>query len=829
MKLEIRDTDNSILGLIDIGNDADFPFTLTKRLASLNDISKRGGAYSKTFKVPSTKENNKLLHYLYSSNQRVVKGFRKRKTANILVDDIIIERGYIKITDIEVKNKTEYYVITFFGDNVQWMTDLAEVELPDLTYANNTQTYTTANIVSSWSATYPTNDHVYPWISYGEYENGTSLTTEDFVPSIRYIAIIENSLNKAGFTLSSTFLNTANFKQLIFPFVGEGFLFSQAFVDDKLFKSSLLSSNQLIIGVFDVFLNPIPTKLIFNDDSTGDNFDTGGNFNITTNQFTAPDEGLYRFDLSLEILYADQNSQDTKIKIFKNNTDFQTINSETPQSMSISSPVIIKSGYYILNMGDTIDIRVEYPTIVGRILFGFNSYFKLTDMSREIRANATYNISDVLPKIKVLDLFADLTKLFNLYWLTDNKTKTVYVEERDSFFKAVSQAKDWTSLLAIDKEHKIKFITSYKRNLLFKYAEDSNDKYLEKRNADFKYDNNLYSSYKHTFPDRFRKGQDTLETSEIAPTYIIHDERAVSGSLNYGITARMWNESLQGHPPKSHAFKPRILNFQYSGQTIDGDTLYITVDGTNYSNIPSALPIAVFGNTVPYSLSFAQADGLFSYYSKSMSIIEDGIQLEAVFNISPNQYQSLDIRKPIYLNAPEEVQGYWIIDTISDYNPFKLTKVILLKYHNQTPVSIDTDISPPPFPNPTGGDFPYVPSSVISAGTTKGTGENPEKRGVIINNGTGNRTTRGSGSLALGQGCISEYSNQTFIGSYPETTNDKIAIGIGSKEERLTGLRVTTEGDITFYNGEVYIVNTDGERVPVTIDSDNKIKKIYLK
>ena len=91
-KLEVRDTDNSVLGVLDIGKDSDFPFTLTKKIASLSNISKRGGSYSKTFKIPATKANNQLLHNLYSSNQRNVKDMKKRKTAIVLVDNKIIER-----------------------------------------------------------------------------------------------------------------------------------------------------------------------------------------------------------------------------------------------------------------------------------------------------------------------------------------------------------------------------------------------------------------------------------------------------------------------------------------------------------------------------------------------------------------------------------------------------------------------------------------------------------------------------------------------------------------------------------------------------------------
>ena len=68
-----------------------------------------------------------------------------------------------------------------------------------------------------------------------------------------------------------------------------------------------------------------------------------------------------------------------------------------------------------------------------------------------------------------------------------------------------------------------------------------------------------------------------------------------------------------------------------------------------------------------------------------------------------------------------------------------------------------------------------------------------------------------------------------MLGRYPEATNDIISIGVGTKEERLTGLRVSQDGDVTFYGGEVLVVNDNGERVPVFIEGTDKMKKIYLK
>lgn len=883
-KLEIRDEVEDVVGYLDIGEDADFPFTLTKSLASLRNISKRGGAYSKTFKVPSTKENNKLLHYLYSSNQKVVKGFRKRKAANIFVDNVVIERGYVKITDIEIKNGTEYYVMTFFGDNVKWMTDLAEITLKDLDYSNNSQTYNESSIRASWDKVYGDGyDHVYPFICYGAHKDGTGLQVEDFYPAIRYRAIIERSLNHVGYTLSSDFMDTADFKQLIFPFIGGStFKLSQATVDDRLFRAEANNYSDHSFESFHViaqnFYLQIATPITFNNDSTGANFDNGGNFNTTTHRFTAPVRGKYRFATRVFVIAPSSDTSNSPYSVYISLHKYVPLNNDiairadilivgdTPELMTRTTNeggIYVETGYYQMEAGDEVFIGVEYPFFVGGSLrIGAGSSFKLLDQKRDLADGDIYDLNTVMPNIKILELFADITKLFNLYWLTDSKTKTVYVETRDDFFTGITNAVDWTKRLAIDKDHTIKFLTDYKRELLFKYKEDSKDGYLKKRNEAFQYANNLFCSYKHTFSDRFPKGEDNMECKLLAPTYILEDQDVTKpDSPPYAITSRMWKDASIGHPVKSLDFSPRILNYQYDTQVINGINCNMTFEGIAQTTIPSALAIQVYGNTVPYSLSFAQEDGLFSnYYKSTIAVIQDGIQLVAYFKMTANDYQTLDFRKPIYLNNPEEVQGYWIIDTISDFSPFKpLTKVTLLKYHNfdylgmiGNATEINDEWAPPPFPddehedeNYTGGDYEFndgtdVSDKVIGTGSLDldsnyEDGEvgavviDPEMAGIQLLNGTGNLALIGSGSLAIGQGCEAHYPGQTMMGSFPEITDDIVAIGVGTKSERITGLRMTADGDVTIYGGEIYILNGEGNMIPVTIEPNGKVKKIYLK
>tara|TARA_Y100000593_G_scaffold94734_1_gene195487 strand:- start:4569 stop:7463 length:2895 start_codon:yes stop_codon:yes gene_type:complete len=961
-KIEVRDTDNSVLGVLDIGKDADFPISITKRLGSIKDISKRSGSYSKTFKIPATKANNRLLNTLYSSNQRNVKDMKNRKAANVLVDSKIIERGYLKVTNVEDVNGVKTYHCKFFGDNADWMAALSEVTLKDLTYGSNSTgdlTYNRTNITNTWDKVYGDNyDHVYAWINYGQYKEGHGLITEDMRPSVRYRAIIERSLSKAGYNLSSTFMDTADFKQLIFPFIGDNFKHSQAIVDNKLFRaaSDKVNTDAYYADTGSTSdANGFRQILRFNDDSTAPNFDTGGNYNTSSYRYTIPTaatgNGKYRFAITAKLatglLASQYNPTDTKISwhIWKNGSYLETV-LEDDLLDNYKESKKVETGYYHLIENDYIEFKcsiygtpakisgldnngnwavgdtlegtssgatatiykiVNIPnntlgykyyyfenssTTTGKLgfdlggenvfkvgspsdtgaLFGYthsydyinfsntDTFVELIDMSKELVEENTYQLANVMPEVKVLDLISDISKIFNLYWRTDTKTKTVYVEERDSFFKSYTTALNWTNKVAINKPYKLNFLESYNRDLIFKYAKDSNDKYLEKRNETFQYQNNLYCSYRHELPTRFPKGETTINTTQIAPTYIIHDPKAVlnycpsftfcsSNVSRYAVTARLWNEPNldDSAPPPSYNFNPRILNYKYAAQTdVNSNSLAIDFKGiytgdkwVNYTTIPAALPLKIWDNTVPYSLSFAQDNGLvLTYYGRTLGVIEDSLQLDLYLNLSDTDIQNLDMSKPVYFKTPEEIQGYWLIDTVHDYSPFKeLTRVTLTKYHKNdssgNKITIDTDSSPDPFPNPTGGDFPPDPINVIGHGSgTDGTetdGDTISRFGIVAQNGTDNRAARGSGSLAMGQGCVAKYKNQSMFGSYPEISNDIFAIGVGNENERITGLRADADGNVTIYGGEIYTINNNGERVPVYTEGSDKIRKIYLK
>ena len=62
------DWENSIVGELDITDHSDFPLAMTFQISDFKDLTSTSGDYSKTFKIPATKNNNQIFKNLYIAN-----------------------------------------------------------------------------------------------------------------------------------------------------------------------------------------------------------------------------------------------------------------------------------------------------------------------------------------------------------------------------------------------------------------------------------------------------------------------------------------------------------------------------------------------------------------------------------------------------------------------------------------------------------------------------------------------------------------------------------------------------------------------------------------
>ena len=269
---ELGNSDKNFVGELDVTTDADFPLSLNFQIADSKEISANKGAYSKTFKIPATSNNNKIL-----KNLNIINSINKnadintKKRCRILVGDLYSLDGLLKITGMSGKGKINSYSCVFYGDNLSWATDLDNKYMSDLVLDNSTnlelkpsaivQTWQSDNALqttdASGTTTTNTSPIVYPIAAYGKI-NETGLTDSiqllqsragylftafgssvpqrtgyygaydnannygnpepvvDWRPMIWVYHIFKKIFLQAGYTISSNFIEGSLFKKLLY-------------------------------------------------------------------------------------------------------------------------------------------------------------------------------------------------------------------------------------------------------------------------------------------------------------------------------------------------------------------------------------------------------------------------------------------------------------------------------------------------------------------------------------------------------------------------------------------------------------------------------------
>jgi len=356
------------------------------------------------------------------------------------------------------------------------------------------------------------------------------------------------------------------------------------------------------------------------------------------------------------------------------------------EKVDVNSGVIeLKSGdeVYVdvlIRFGDKIDSanNALRTTRAGR---GFQqrvavSEAKLVSFPQaDVIDSAIFDIGDILDdRYSTLMYIKGCLHAFNLLIQTDVATKTVKIKTRDDFYGDKIDAIDWTDKVDTKKQYVIDYLDYYKQYLDFTFKDDSADGHA---NAISDIEEKKLGSYRDDIGERFAEGIQKMENPLFAYTYHIADLSVGDDNLTQPIyLSRLWTEYSANSlaPTRSYNFRPRLLFYKYSAQHPDSYFIYALNKKTV---IPAALPCS-FGSSTPYLNidghlgynSTANASGLYKkHYEKTANTIEKGTKLTLPVVLTNTDIFNFDISKIIYLSYPEEIKGYWIVDSVKNYLP----------------------------------------------------------------------------------------------------------------------------------------------------------------
>ena len=659
----VIDWDKSIVGELDVTDHSDFPLALTFQISDFKDLTSTSGDYSKTFKIPATKNNNNILKHLYIPNVIVDNKVTNKKSCRILFNGLYSLVGLIQVDGVGGYGETaSYYNCVFFGSNLSWASDIQDTYMDAIEWGSDGKnlTYNKDSIVATWQHTDSDNASnspiVYPITSYGDYNElgevgtiqlldtkygagntactsclgydgfhdhkvsyGTPPPVSDWRPSVFVKTTLDKIFNKIGYTISSTFMDTPMFKQLVWllpnfkynnpsnmfkvysygnHFTGEGYIStgtaSATSGNTTVTSSSILNFNNA--GV-DFVLNT-------NTDNTG--------WDLATGIFTAQEYGYYTIKLDDFGIYWDNlsgssigTSSLTTVNYVVLHLQIQTVGQVSWNVIASSSPFSFTAStnnntingtinfggfqdYRFLNNGDKLRVisvvgisnnaGSAHPTSIDFNYFGSSTPTSATQSSSangvytiainpdNVEYGQTYNLTDVMnPEYKQIDFVKGIAHAFNLQMTTDESTKTINIEPFDTFYKPYGDAIDWTYKLDRSNEISDKWLESdLKRTLVFKYKSDNKDLKVKRRSENFFFDIQDEYPYREILPDTFKKGDSTFENPFFAGTFNGKDIDTTSGvEIDTAFSAILWDDVFNTtdlpRPDKGYYFLPRLL------------------------------------------------------------------------------------------------------------------------------------------------------------------------------------------------------------------------------------------------------------------------------
>lgn len=698
---------------------------ITKQAYDIENPGKRTSDFSKTIKIPESKEANKAFEHYFEYNSELNTFNPNLKTDYLLIEDgATIIKGHCQLTKVTRTDGLRYYHIQARGAVADLFQSIGEALLTALDFSSLDHVWNGTNVTASWTPTLGTG-YVYPMINYGPKRGQILWNVDEFKPALFLKEYIDAIFEAAGFTYSSAFFNSTRFKSIIIPQSSDVVKMSNATILDRQF---LVDRSVDLAGINPVGLWNAPSSIntvVFDDDSTAPNYNTGATAYDTTNgQWTVSFNGRYQIKLYLDFdfdytqssigtTYAFQDQIDNlyraylEVPILRTRSGTTTIvdvltfdmtpemDGETITS-SYTSPNITgaqTSAEFDVFATDIIEIGVgslvfeaySGPGGISRRTIPFSGSAFDVNINAGSQLGAvitrttlipgdTMSMNDTIPpEVKQKELLGWIIKRFNLHMeYEESDNKKLIVEPREDFLQ--DDTEDIDHLVDESKEITITPMGALESSeFLFMDQED---------------DDEINQMYQTGNPYTYGYWRELVDT----------DFKTTKKEISNGFSpAPLWNNGQSDRILASMAFprdlggfseetsKPKLL--YWGGLLSTNNVWYLNGVGGARSTYPYAGHL-----DDPYDPNFdlswgppkklyydlsagGRADLVYTnsniyniYWKKNIEEItnKNSRTMELYLNISPAKFAALSFRKQYYIRG-----GKWRLLEVTDYDPMK--------------------------------------------------------------------------------------------------------------------------------------------------------------
>ena len=823
---------NAKLDLLD-----DFTIQITRSIADIKEPQSRSSDWSKTITLPGTKNNNRIFSHIFevgneiTGTSQLAPDFNPNKKANVvvLVDGMEQIRGFIRLTEIVVNDSKDIiYNATIHGQTADLFTSLENAKLSDLNFSEYNHTMNITNVIDSWdnqiyvdgSPTSFAYGQGYVWMQPLPKHNVANVDkwrVDDHIPCLYAKTVIDKIFSSVGYTYTSdSFFNTDRFKRLVLPYqYGAA---SASGVTNRLFQASINSNTTLTSG----------DRIPFANDSTGGNFDNGGNWDATTYEYTAPDTAEYNFNLTIGL--PTYGARDMVVfRVYQNSTLVRNIflyGNSTSDSFDIQ---LIKNDVLYIEFYELVDLDTNISS--SSVDIAVPSTIYNASKSNLLGYNNTIDFSQFFSgEYTQKDLLLNFVKMFNLY-IEDTDSKQLRIVPRDDFYDGDNV--NWSAKLDYSQPTQIIPMGDLQSNPYKFTFKDTDDE-----------ENKLYKEqYDRVYGDRVvRIDNDFIKTEKLidvtfSPTIMMQE-----GTRYYS------------HIPKGDA-NLRVLYYGGAATTSAYYTFNQTPGTANTTKYPVTLHIddpsdmqfdLCFGipqSTKTYiGFEYSNQNLVNEYYFKTIIEIadKDSKIFKGYFRITPNDWVNLKFNNLYFFE-----NQYWRLNKVTDYTPLEdgvfECEFLLATYYqpfarNTGAVGVGgydgSGVQGDYFPTEGRGGFLGTSSGGVNIGDNQGDDDN-------ISTGDGNNV-QGTYNTVLGgtnTGISRDFQNVTAIRctdfSIPESdrvyVENQPVLGTWLGSGKVVTIDNTDSPYTPTYDDWLILCDTSGGSIDVVLpDPTNNSGKMYV-
>lgn len=306
---------------IDLDEEVTAP--LIYKIADIRSVGMKGGAFSKTIKLPFTPNNHLFFGGLYDVNvDYTVYNTNLKTWVRLVVTDEETMNGYMKLNKIVVDDTNEgHYEIVIYDTTVDFWSNIEGKFVFELASLDDlSHFWSSSNIKQSWTTDWDQMGVFYPVlqnsVTQGNVGGGIVIPrtyTERLYPALFHKRLLDMIITEQGYTWSGTLKTNEVYEREIIPYTGDHPNVTLSESEERKFKAGF-NADQVGYNSYHPALvnagyirdtnrtdwNYLGTQVFPNE--SGGVYGFNDNFSVWSSPlYTAPSPGKYAYNLKLTL------------------------------------------------------------------------------------------------------------------------------------------------------------------------------------------------------------------------------------------------------------------------------------------------------------------------------------------------------------------------------------------------------------------------------------------------------------------------------------------------------------------------------------------------